>query len=224
MVCTYGAEVNQYIFEAAVLAETDMKTPWIPYTSDEFVARLKEEVPTYHEEAHALEGDVKMASAEAPLDDTIVATDVAMAPAEVGDVTMAPAEAPIAPADEISDGQAFLRDRFAVVKLNAGPARRGRPKAPIICGACKLVFHSSDAKYNHMHRGKCIPVYRLKSGCIIYNRAMPPLQPGDASPPPAPAPHGCAGQPSGVDADLRCGHLMEMVVGMARTAVNKGSV
>ncbi len=85
------------------------------------------------------------------------ADDVTMAPTGDDDVTMAPAEEP-APTNEISDAQAFLRDRFAAVKLTAAPARRGRPKAPIVCAGCKLEFHSSDAKYNHVRRGKCIPV------------------------------------------------------------------
>ncbi len=91
-----------------------MKTPWLRYTLDEIVARLKEDLPTYHDEAPAdvtmaLEealaaADVTMAPAEAP-----AAADVTMAPAEApADVVMAPAEAPEA-ADEISDAQAFLR-------------------------------------------------------------------------------------------------------------------
>jgi hypothetical protein len=149
IVCTYGADVDEDNLEAAVLAETGMKTPWIKYTLDEFVERLKRDLPTYHEEALAAPADVTMAPEETP-----AAADVTMAPA---DVTMAPAEAPAA-ADEISQAQEFLRERFAAAKLTAAPARRGRPKAPIVCAGCKKEFHSSDAKYNHVRRGKCIPV------------------------------------------------------------------
>jgi len=141
IVCTYGAEVDEDTLEAAVLAETGMKTPWIKYALDEFVERLKRDLPTYHEEAPAPE--------EAP-----AAADITMAPA---DVVMAPAEAPAA-ADEVSLAQEFLRGRFAAATLAAAPARRGTPKAPLVCARCKKEFHSSDAKYNHVRRGKCIPV------------------------------------------------------------------
>jgi hypothetical protein len=151
IVCTYGADVDEDNLEAAVLAETGMKTPWIKYTLDEFVERLKRDMVTFHDEAPAeapaAPADVTMAPEEAP-----AAADVTMAPA---DVVMAPAEAP---ADEISQAQEFLRERFAAAKLAAAPARRGRPKAPLVCAGCKLEFHSSDAKYNHVRRGKCIPV------------------------------------------------------------------
>jgi hypothetical protein len=144
----YGAEVSEDALESVVEKETGLKTPWLRFTLDEFAERLKRDLTTYHEEAPA-------------------PTDVAMAPAEepapTGDVTMAPmdvvaaaADAP-APADEISLAQEFLRGRFKAAAL-AAPARRGRPKAPIVCGACKLMFLSSDSKYNNVRRGKCIPV------------------------------------------------------------------
>ncbi len=116
---------------------------------DEIVARLKEDLPTYHDEAPApAPMDVTMAPVEAP-----AAANVRMAP---GDVKMAPAEAPAA-ADEISLAQEFLRGHFAAAAL-ATPARRGRPKAPLVCAGCKKEFHSSDAKYNHIRRWKYVPV------------------------------------------------------------------
>ncbi len=97
-----------------------------------------------------------MAPEEAPAaaDATMAPADVVMAPA---DVVMAPVEAPAA-GDEISLAQEFLRRRFAAAKLAAAPARRGRPKAPLVCAGCKNEFHNSDAKYNHVRRGKSIPV------------------------------------------------------------------
>jgi hypothetical protein len=156
VICVYGAEVSEDALESAVEKETGLRTPWLRYTLDEFVARLKEDLPTYHDEAPA---DVTMAPEEAPAaaDVTMAPGDVTMAPAEApADVVMAPAEAPAA-ADEISLAQEFLRGRFAAAAL-AAPARRGRPKAPIVCAGCKKEFHSSDAKYNHVRRGKCIPV------------------------------------------------------------------
>ncbi len=55
--CTYGAEVNDDTFEAVVLVETGMKTPLVRYTLDEFVARHKEGLSTYHEEAPAPAGE-----------------------------------------------------------------------------------------------------------------------------------------------------------------------
>jgi hypothetical protein len=165
IVCTYGVEVDEDSLEASVLAETGMKTPWIRYTLDEFVARLGEDLPTYHLEAPAPtdapapEGDITMAPTEAP-----APMDVTMAPAEdpvpTGDVTLAPTDVVVAvaetpaPNDEISLAREFLRGRFAAAAL-AAPARRGRPKAPIVCDGCKLESHSSDAKYNHLRRGKC---------------------------------------------------------------------
>jgi len=93
VICVYGAEVDEDTIEAAVLAETGMNTPWIRYTLDEIVARLKEGLPTYHEETHAPaeEADVPMATTDVP---------------------MAPAEAP-ALADEISQAHEFLNERFA---------------------------------------------------------------------------------------------------------------
>jgi len=145
VICVYGADVSEDALESAVEKETGLKTPWLRYTLDEFVARLKEDLPTYHEEAPA---DVTMAPEEAP-----AAADVTMAPEEA---PAAPAEAP-AVADEISLAQEILRGRFAATSL-AAPARRGRPKAPIVCAGCKKEFHSSDAKYNHIRRGKCVPV------------------------------------------------------------------
>ena len=51
--CTYGAEVDEDTLEAAVLAETGMKTPWIHYTLEGFVARLKDGLSTHHEEVPA---------------------------------------------------------------------------------------------------------------------------------------------------------------------------
>jgi hypothetical protein len=116
-------------------------------------------------ESPAPTGDVTMAQMEAhapmrapTLMDVVMAAAEAPAPAEApADITMAPAEAP-APMDEISPAQEFPRGRFAAAKLVAAPARRGRPKAPIVCAGCKLVFHSSDAKYNHVRCGKRIPV------------------------------------------------------------------
>ena len=118
------------------------------FTLNEFAERFKRDLPTYHDEAPAGEADVTMAPEEAH-----VAADVTMAPA---DVVMAPAEAP-AVADEISLAQDFLRSRFATAAL-AASARRERPKAPLVYTGCKKEFHSSDAKYNHVRRGKCIPV------------------------------------------------------------------
>jgi hypothetical protein len=157
VICVYGADVSEDALESAVEKETGLKTPWLRFTLDEFVERLKRDMVTYHDEAPAeapaapaeapTAADVTMAPEEAP-----AAADVTMAPA---DVVMAPAEAP---ADEISQAQEFLRERFAAAKLAAAPARRGRPKAPLVCAGCKLEFHSSDAKYNHVRRGKCIPV------------------------------------------------------------------
>jgi hypothetical protein len=164
VICVYGAEVSEDAMESAVEKETGLKTPWLRYTLDEFVARLKEDLPTYHDEAPApAPMDVTMAPEEAPAaaDVTMAPGDVTMAPpaealAAPADVVMAPAEAPAA-ADEISLAQEFLRGRFAAGKL-AAPVRRGRPKAPTTCAGCKLEFRSSDAKYNHVRRGKCIPV------------------------------------------------------------------
>ncbi len=123
--CTYGAEVDEDYFEAAVLAKTGMKTPWIRYTLEEFVERLERDLPSCPEETHA--------------------------PAEAPPAPAAPAEAPAA-ADVILNAQAFPRDRFAAVKLTAAPAGRGRSKGPIMCPVCKQSFHSSDAKYNHVRR------------------------------------------------------------------------
>jgi len=150
LICVYGVEVSEDALESAVLAETGLKTPWLRFTVDEFADRLKRDLVTYHDEAHA----------EAPAEAPAAPADVTMAPEEApaapADVIMPPAEPP-AVADEISDAQEFLRGRFADAKL-AAPARRGRPKAPLVCAGCKLEFHSSDAKYNHVRRGKCIPV------------------------------------------------------------------
>ncbi len=142
--------------ETVVEKETGLKTPWLRLILYEFAERFKRDLPTYHEEAPAPTGDVTMAPTEEP-----APMDVTMAPAEepapTGDVTIAAAEAPT-PADEISLAQEFLRGRFAAARLVAAPARRGRPKAPIVRAGCRLEFHSSDAKYSHVRRGKCIPV------------------------------------------------------------------
>ncbi len=81
---------------------------------------------------------------KAPHDDTLAPIDITVAPAAL--------------ADEITDVQAFLRDRFASVNLAAAPAHQGSPKVPIVCGACKLVFHSSYAKFNHVRRCKYSPL------------------------------------------------------------------
>jgi hypothetical protein len=153
IVCAYTAEVDENSLEASVLVETGMRIRWIRCTLDESVARLKEGL---HDD-EALDApapmDVGMAAVEAhapeeaPHDDALAPTDV----------TMTLAEAP-APTDEISLAQGFLRGRFAAAKLAAAPARRGRPKAPIVYAGCKIVLHNSDAKYNHARRGKCIPV------------------------------------------------------------------
>ncbi len=140
--------MSEDALESAVEKETGMKTPWLRFTLDEFVERLKRDLPTYRDEAPAGEADVTMAPVEAP-----APMDVTMAPA---DVVMAPAEAPAA-ADEISLAQEFLRGRFASAAL-AAPARREKPKAPLVCTGCKKEFHSSDAKYNHSRRGKRVPV------------------------------------------------------------------
>ena len=129
----YGAEVSEDALESAVEKDTGLKTPWLRFTLDEFAERLKRNPVTHHDEAPA--GD----NPEAPA---------------TADVTLAPE----APADEIIDAQSFLQERFAAVKLTAAPARRGRPKAPLVCAGCKKEFHSSDAKYNHVRRGKCIPM------------------------------------------------------------------
>jgi hypothetical protein len=143
----YGADVSEDALESAVEKETGLKTPWLRFTLDEFAERLKRDLVTYHDEAPA-------EAPAAPADVTMAPEEAPAAPA---DVVMPPAEPPAA-ADEISDAQAFLRARFAAAKLAAAPARRGRPKAPLVCAGCKLTFHSSDAKYNHVRRGKCIPV------------------------------------------------------------------
>ena len=58
------------------------------------------------------------------------------------DVPLAQPEVPPAPAEEIV----------------VAPRRRGRPKGPIVCPVCKKEFASSDDKYNHVRRGKCVPV------------------------------------------------------------------
>ena len=68
------------------------------------------------------------------------------------DVTMDPAEAPAA-----ADVTMMASDDVTMAPAEA-PARRGRPKVPLVCAGCKREFHSSDAKYNHVRRGKCIPV------------------------------------------------------------------
>ncbi len=150
-------------------------------------------VPTRDAEAQvAPDGaaDVTLAPAEAPAPTSVVMVtaeapiDVTMAPTEahaLTDVTMALAEAP-APVDEISLAQAFLRARFSTVKLTTAHVRRGRTKALIVCAGCKLMFHNSDAKYNHVRRSNYIHVWTLKNRCLLYSRAMPPLQPVDASP------------------------------------------
>jgi hypothetical protein len=156
VICVYGAEVSEDALESGVEKETGLKTPWLHFTLDEFAERLK--TTTYHEEAPA-PTDVTMAPVEkpAPTGDVTMAPTEAPAPTEEHapmDVVMVAAEAP-APADEISLAQEFLRGRFAAAAL-AAPARRGRPKAPIVCAACKLTFHSSDAKYNHTRRGRCV--------------------------------------------------------------------
>ena len=143
VICVYGADVSEDALESAVLAETGLKTPWLRFTLDEFAERLKRDLVTYHDEAPA----------EAPAEIPAAAEAPAEAPA---DVVMAPAEAPAA-AEEISLAQEFLRGRFAAAAL-AAPARRGRSKAPLVCAGCKKEFHSSDAKYNHSRRGRCIPV------------------------------------------------------------------
>ena len=125
VVCTYGCDVSEDSLEAAVLAETGYKTPWIRYTLDEFAAKLHATLPTFHEE-------------------------------DMPDVPPAPS-APPAPPDEITEAQAFLTARFDEVK-QAAPRGRGRPKGPIVCAANKKEFLSSDDKYNHVRRGKCVPV------------------------------------------------------------------
>ena len=127
-ICTYGCDASEEDVEAAVLAETGYKTPWIRYTLDEFAAKLNADLPTFHEEVHP----------EAP---------------------PAPPAQPAQPAqpDEIAEAQAFLRARFEKVKQNA-PRGRGRPKGPIVCATCKKEFLTSDDKYNHARRRKCVPV------------------------------------------------------------------
>ena len=146
--------MDEDTLEAAVMAETGMKTPLIKYNLDEFVERVKRDLPTYHEEAP--EGDNPEAPAAADVTmapaEVLAATDITMAPA---DIVMAPAEAH-APADEISDAQAFLRERFEAAKLTAAPTRRGRPNSPIVCIGCKKEFRTPDDNYNHVRRGKCI--------------------------------------------------------------------
>jgi hypothetical protein len=160
VIFVYGAEVSKGALESVVEKETGLKTPWLRFTLNEFAERLK--TTTYHEEALAPTDDTM-----APAEEIAPTGDVTMAPAEehapTGDATMAPmdvtmaaAEAP-APADEITLAQEFLRGCFAAATL-ATPARRGRPKAPVVCARCKLDFNSSDAKYNHTRRGRCIPM------------------------------------------------------------------
>ena len=43
-------------------------------------------------------------------------------------------------------------------EIVVAPRRRGRPKGTIVYPACKKEFASSDDKYNHVRRGKCVPV------------------------------------------------------------------
>ena len=117
VICTYGCDASEEDVEAAVLAETGFKTPWIRYTLEEFAAKLNADLPTFHEEASA----APPAQPEAP---------------------PAPPAQPEAPVEEIA----------------VAPRRRGRPKRPIVCPACKKEFASSDDKYNHVRRGKCVPV------------------------------------------------------------------
>ena len=120
-ICTYGCDASEEDVEAAVLAETGFKTPWIRYTLEEFAAELNADLPTFNEEASAAQPESQPARPEA-------------SPAQ-------PAQ-PEAPVEEIA----------------VAPRRRGRPKRPIVYPACKKEFASSDDKYNHVRRGKCVPV------------------------------------------------------------------
>jgi hypothetical protein len=165
VICVYGAEVSEDALESAVEKETGLNTRWLRFTLDEFAELIKRDLVTYHAEAG--DNPETPAATEAPADVTMVpeeapaAADVTTAPADVTmapeDVVMAPAEAS-AVVDEISLAQEFPRSHFAAAKLDAAPARRGRPKAPLVCAECKLVFPSSDAKYSYVRWGKCIPV------------------------------------------------------------------
>jgi hypothetical protein len=50
VICTYGCDASEEEVEAAILAETGYKTPWIPYTLEEFAEKLNADLPTFHEE------------------------------------------------------------------------------------------------------------------------------------------------------------------------------
>jgi hypothetical protein len=128
VVCTHGCDASEEDVETSVLAETGYKTPWIRYSLDEFAAKLHSDLPTFHEE---VQPDAPPAQPSPP--------------------------APPAQPDEITEAHAFLTARFDEVK-QAAPRGRGRPKGPIVCAACKKKFLSSDAKYNHVRRGKYVPV------------------------------------------------------------------
>ncbi len=135
VVCTYGCDDSEENLQAAVLAETGYKTPWIRYTLDEFAAKLHATLPTFHEE------EMPDAPPAPPTPPTL----------------FAPRALVQAQPDEIAEAQAFLRARLEEVKQNA-PRGRGRPKGPIVCATCKKEFLTSDDKYNHARRGKCVPV------------------------------------------------------------------
>ncbi len=121
VICTYGCDASEEEVEAAILAETGYKTPWIRYTLEELAEKLNSDLPTFHEEDLPEEA---MTSNEVP-------------PAQPN--------VPPDPAEEIV----------------VAPRRRGRPKGPIVCPTCKKEFVSSDGKYNHVRRGKSVPVSNL---------------------------------------------------------------
>ncbi len=50
VICTYGCDASEKEVEAAILAETGYKTPWVCYTLDEFAEKLNADLPTFHEE------------------------------------------------------------------------------------------------------------------------------------------------------------------------------
>ncbi len=107
MICTYGCDASEEELEATVLAETGYKTPWIRYTLEEFAAKLNADLPTFHED-------------DLP-EEAMTSDDVPLAQPEVPPALFAPRALVQAPAE----------------KIVVAPRRRGRPKGPIVCPACK---------------------------------------------------------------------------------------
>jgi hypothetical protein len=49
VIYTCGCDASEKEIEAAILAETGYKTPWIRYTLEEFANKLNADLPTFHE-------------------------------------------------------------------------------------------------------------------------------------------------------------------------------